>query len=383
MNKIKLKRSDWSKSLTLIATILFFISCEESSINPTSTLSVPETHAEQIEYLTSHLTILGKSALQAAKKESFKQELYAEVEKQFDGDYNVLFETLKAKLSNDKGLFGARLSGISNEDLEQSLNAFKGIDGDDFFPQIYIPHFEELKEQNIKTNSRVLTENSDPIIVINIGDGGPIKVPGYRLNEYDDLEDVGFLVDEEYAINNEVWVISLNERYFGEVEDAAWPAEDPTNARVMASPSAAVEWFQLKCRNEDWLNGAVEVNIISLISDWGFYNAEFNTYGNNQYEGGRIRTIKRKDWDKPQDVYYYILNDWNDRAPNMPYGNIVIFEYDAWPASKNVQWNHGGDIFDWTYRSSNSYYDVVTMYKSDYCCNPRNNSCISWYSSYF
>ena len=110
MNHFMLNRSIWSKSLAMIAVLLFFISCEESSVDPTPTSSVPETLSEQKEFLANHLTILGKSALQAAKEVTFKEEVYAEVEKQFDGDYTVLFETLKAKISNEKGLLGARLT---------------------------------------------------------------------------------------------------------------------------------------------------------------------------------------------------------------------------------------------------------------------------------
>jgi len=199
------------------------------------------------------------------------------------------------------------------------------------------------------------------------------------------LEETGFMVDEAYAMNNEVWVISINERYFGEEDPDDSDIMSNSNGRTAASPSAIIDQIKCKCHKESWAAGASEVHMILVASDWGFFNGDVNLYGNGQNEGGQIYKFRRKDVKKKRnkDVNFYILNDWNDRAPGMPYGNYVIFEYDTWPTGlKTVTWFHGNTPYEWEYRSNDIYYDYNTVYNSSFNGYYVNNSCIEWLGQY-
>ncbi len=266
----------------------------------------------------------------------------------------------------------------------EAVNAFKNIDGTDFFPQIYIPFYEELKAEKMNSNARVLTTDSDPVIVLFSGDDSQDVFPAYQLSDSGELEEAGFMVDEEFAMNNEVWVISLNERYFGDETDLAETGA-PSNGRTVASPSAIVDQIKCKCHKESWAAGASEVHIITIVSDYRFFNLDINLYGNGEHEGGQIYKFSRKDVKKKRskDVNFYILNDWNERAPGMPYGHYVIFEYDTWPTgTREVRWEQGGDMLKWEYRSADSFYDKNSVFNSNFNGYYVNNGCIEWSAQY-
>ena len=191
------------------------------------------------------------------------------------------------------------------------------------------------------------------------------------------------MIDEEFAQNNEVWVISLNERYFGE-NDSSSETNGSINGRTKSSPSAIVDQIKIKCHKESWAAGASEVNILTLFSNWGATVLDLNVYGNGVYEGGEIYKFSRKDVRKQnnKDVNFYILNDWDDRAPDMPYGNYVIFEYDTWPTGrKTIEWYVGATI-SIKYRSADIYYDLNTVYKTNFYEYYVNNGCIEWLGQY-
>lgn len=373
-----------ARMVFVLSIVLTINACDESSEVQKQTESIElQSQEDQMAYAKNHLKVLGQAAANVAKEPEFREMLYQEIEKQFDGDYNVLFETL-ANSTIDNVPTGARMATtvITEYDIYEALEAFKGIEGADFYPQIYIPFYEELKEQ--KTNSRVLTTDSNPVIVLFSGDDSQDVFPGYRLNDSGELEATGFMVDEAYAMNNEVWVISLNERYFGDEENET-ESSTPSNGRTMASPSAIVDQIKCKCHKESWAAGASEVHIITIVSDYRFFDLDINLYGKGENEGGRIYKFSRKDVKKKRnkDVNFYILNDWNDRAPGMPYGHYVIFEYDTWPTgTKEARWEQGGDILKWDYRSADGYYDKQTVYNSDFAYHYVNNGCIEWSAQY-
>ncbi len=126
--------------------------------------------------------------------------------------------------------------------------------------------------------------------------------------------------------------------------------------------------------------------MLLVVSDWGFENADVNTYGKGPYEGGQIYKFKRKDVRKKRskDVNFLILNNWNERAPGMPYGNYVIFEYDTWPtARRTATWWHGNTEYSHDYRSADGYYDLNTVYNSNFAYHSVNNGCIEWRSQYY
>jgi hypothetical protein len=373
-----------TKMVFVLSIVLTLNACQESiEVQKQDDPIELQSQESQKAYAKNHLRVLGQAAIGIAKEPEFREILYPEIEKQFDGDYNVLFETM-VNSTIDNVSTGARMAmSLKTEDnFYDALDAFKGIAGTDYYPQIYIPFYEELKEKQTNTNARVLSTDTDPVIVLFSGDDSQDVFPGYKLNDDGELEETDFMVDEEYAMNNEVWVISLNERYFGE-EDIAY--NRPTNGRTTASPSALVDQIKCKCNKETWAAGDSEVNIITIVSNYRFFELDINLYGNSDNEGGYIYKFSRNDVKnkRNKDVNFYILNDWNDRAPGMPYGHYVIFEYDTWPTGTKVaNWEQGGDILSWEYRSADEYYDKQTVINYDFAYHYVNNGCIEWSAQY-
>lgn len=195
------------------------------------------------------------------------------------------------------------------------------------------------------------------------------------------------MASEKFAIENEIWVISINERVdnTGEPMEIYKNAESKITSRTMASPSAIVDQIKCKCHKESWAAGASEVNIITIASDFGFFDFDVNLYSNGQNEGGEIYKFSRSDVSNQRnvDVNFFIINDWDERAPNKPYGNYVIFEYDTWPTgTRTATWELGGSTLNWEYRSADGYYDKQTVYKTNFSSHTVNNGCIEWRSEY-
>ena len=159
-----------------------------------------------------------------------------------------------------------------------------------------------------------------------------------------------------------------------------------TNARTQSTPSAYVDQIKCKCQKESWAAGRSEVHMLLVVSDWGFENGDVHTYGKGDHEGGQIYKFKRKDVRKERnkDVNFLILNNWDDRAPGMPWGNYVIFEYDTWPtALRKATWTHDNAEYTYEYRSADDYYDRRSVYKTQFAFLVRNEPCLEWRSQYY
>lgn len=90
------------------------------------------------EIAEKQMTIFGESILPRYDDAGFRDLVYAEIEKQFDGDFNVLIKTLAEK-------------NPESADLTNKLTAFydlvKKYDNRQHEPQIFIPFYEELKQK--------------------------------------------------------------------------------------------------------------------------------------------------------------------------------------------------------------------------------------------
>lgn len=125
---------------------------------------------------------------------NFREFLYGEIEKQFDGDYNVLIDVLLEKNVSSK-----------SKALEFSKRTTDAMQDQGVYPQLFIPFYEELKAEGT-------LGSKDPIIVFHTSDETIREYPGYILNDKDELQKLEYLISEEFAMKNEIWVISPNER---------------------------------------------------------------------------------------------------------------------------------------------------------------------------
>jgi hypothetical protein len=132
-----------------------------------------------------------------------KDFVYKEIERKFDGDYNVLLGNVEEEINQNYQ--------SKKGEINLSLDFFKN---NKLFPQIYIPNYDELKKRKI-------LGKENPAILFYVDENETGEYPGFKMNNKGELIEIDFLLTESYANNNEVWVISINER----VDEFGKPAE--------------------------------------------------------------------------------------------------------------------------------------------------------------
>jgi len=320
-----------------------------------------------------NLKTLGAAAAKSANDPNFRAMLYSEVEKQFDGDNNVLFKQLAENASQAN----ARTQGIMTEmSVTEAQDAFKAIEGTDYYPQVYIPYYEEMSAR--RAAGRVAIEDVPPIVLF--VDDTQDEFPAYALNETGELEETGQLIDEEYALAIEVWVISINETYFG--DDNTDGSSESTVVK-----SARIRGVKAKCNKESWAAGASEVHIITMLSSFNFTEGSLLLYGGRDFQGGQLKKIRRRDIGDWVGLNFKVILQWDNWPDTRDYANFVIFEYDSWPTGKrDVSFAHSAQqSYEIVYRSSHSKYSshIVTRDEWPQILNPAYaNNCIGWKSSF-
>jgi len=344
--------------------------------------------------------VLGQAALRMADDPQFRSVLYQEIEKQFDGDYNVLFEHLQYVRQRQNTYPGARMTDTHEigAGFLESIDAFKGIEGTDYYPQIYIPYYEALNERKGgSANMRVSSDHLSPVLVLYADDNPDDAFPGYQLDADGNLVDTGMLIDEEYAQNNEVWVMSLNEStcaYDSGVPEICDPksavgggSSHPGGGGGTVAPSARIYHLGIRCRKERWLGGKSEVRILVALSTIQLKNPIYQEFRRSgPYEWTMLINMHRKDVKKGKgwDIKRKVVDRWNDRWPDQTYISYCIFEYDAWPRGRRqVEFHNDGGSLYFDYRSGQSPYDQKTaIHQSNLSKVDIDNGCIFYTARY-
>ena len=142
----------------LLATFLFTTqSCKDvtNDLSPRkATLASERMSAigDPYKYTLDNLTMIGKGVLSASTNTNFRKMVYTEIDKKFDGDYNVLVNTLgenASKMNINLVQNIAKSIGTASDEMvnaQNAMNAFKNIEDNEYYPQVFIPFFEELKK---------------------------------------------------------------------------------------------------------------------------------------------------------------------------------------------------------------------------------------------
>lgn len=325
------------------------------------------TNLQEVKFAEDNLKVYGKSILSLQPDKEFRKSFYSSIEESFDGERNVLFKTLleidknptNAKKLNDKIL-------ANSEDV---LNAFNGIEGKNYYPQVFIPYYDELKDKG-KLSTK------PPTLVIYTHDSPNSLYQGYSLNDNGTLVELKTLISEDYAKENEVWVVSINER----VDDKGDVySEYKTNGRTLGAsyPNAKFVTIKIDSHKEVWVSGGSEVHIKRYLS---FYR--YDQYSSspavlqvtsedafNDGDGWRITEVKRKDVGKTLTVNWTYVGDWPNKYYNFQDGSsyhtdyfyYVVFEYDPWPTGMRTasipDLGLSGLFIPTNYRSADTYYN--------------------------
>lgn len=183
------KKRSFGTGLMLTLVIALGGGC---SLDPTDSKLLSEKNPE---LLMDSKLLLAKEILKASQDSEFRNFVLKGVREKFDGDYNFLLsnmnsKTVKARLFPNQN---ALINLISeNQNFENGL-------------QIYIPNFEE------KANARTTNIDSEVTLVFQETNESIKEVDGYKLID-NELIKLDFKISEEFAKDNEVWVLGYNER---------------------------------------------------------------------------------------------------------------------------------------------------------------------------
>ncbi len=196
------------KKFTVLASAaLIFAACnkEKNSPPPANLAAMSAVALDSAHYekrFDDIITTISYGIIDLVADQNFRNLVSTEVAKQFDGDDNVLIKQLDLLMSqkgiNLKNLIRASLNKYNKSELiplvDQAVDGFRYFN-DTLYSQIYIP-FIESKNITSTTPTISLNYNDDPVLV-------GIKKVGNTL--------VSTNINESYAKNNNIYVVSINE----------------------------------------------------------------------------------------------------------------------------------------------------------------------------
>ena len=353
-------------------------SCQKDLSKPNDTKEsiVNQTIEKQWIYVQENLKAIMKEMGPTLKDHSFKILIRNEVAKKFDGENNVLIKTLFANT-----IYSQR---FNTDKMSKALGAFKNLGGENLYPQIYIPFFEKHQANRNNTSARN-SSHEDGYIEFFIYDGneGPTSVPSYIYNEEGDIIPTGTIVNEAYASNNEIYVISINETVDNDGEIP--PPIVNSTSQTQSLVNFRIKDLTIKDNKESWLGGASEIHIKSNGTTWnhllgGSTSGLLVSIPNLRYTaqtelmGYEITKIPR------QEVGYLMPNINYPLHINWSVDNYfvdpivytyVIFEYDKWPAGLKTLASEIPSVLNPAYQ-----FDYMNFRSSNtpYGGNPNNHS---------
>ena len=295
-----------------------------------------KSRIDQNDYVSGHFKKIGESVLNLASNPVIRESIYREIDKKFDGDNNALINTLLTLSINSKFTISEK---ALHEEALKSSNAFFNIESKNFYPQLFIPFYEELLEKGVINRGSKLSGKNLPLLVFKIGDDEIDKVTGYLLDKSGKLIEFTSKINEEFAKQNEVWVISLNERVFSS-EDIQRISKNK-NFKQLSILTSKIEKLKVKVDYEDWTGGASDV----YINGW-YANANASPIGSSSPLGyinmypyvneRRIRDVSDSELNTTLTINW-IMNDstipWNP-ATLGNYMYFAIYESDSWPTAR-------------------------------------------------
>lgn len=344
--------------------LIGMVSCNEPL--PIDTSDSGQVNSKEIQLAQDKLKIYGQAVLSLGNNPDFRAELYSEIDKSFDGDRNVLFKTLI-----EEGRTNSRFARSLKDNLlalnPSALHAFNNIEGNNYFPQVFIPFYDELK-------ASAKLGVSNPNIIIYTHPSPNSVYQSYKLNSEGTLLP-DKLISENFAKENEVWVISINERVDN---DGLAITKANTNSKTSGAsyPNAKFVTIKIDTHKEEWVSGGSEVHIKRYLS---FYR--YDQYSSSQAvlqvtsedalndgDGWRIKEVNRKDVGKTLTVNWNYVGDWPNKYYNFSDGSsyhtdyfyYVVFEYDPWPTGMRTasipDLGLSGLTIPTNYRSADTYY---------------------------
>jgi hypothetical protein len=321
-------------------------------------------------YLESILMNTAKDIISESQKDAKSRSVvYAELEKNIDGDDNALID-----------VFYKQIPALNNDaDFKNSLLAFNDLEGSKYFPQIFVYNYNRLKAAG-------KIGKSNPILaVFYTGDEKSASAKAYKLNAAGNWEFVK-MVDEKAVENEEVWVFSLNETFVNTIDLSILPKEavPPHTSKTLPVEQKGddrckdgthywpyFEYMTIREHNESFLAGKSDI-WTKTYTGWNTPNSvnPCNSslpklmWTNNP--DGEVFIWKYMRYMIPNTAVKVVCGyagSWDPGPANVGGWqgdalNYVIFEKDTWPTGeKSADINNNGFNASYRYRSADNYYD--------------------------
>ena len=428
------------KNQVIFTLLLLFavgiMSCKKDKLNieepaPESSI-LKKSAVEQVKYAQQNLTKVASGLAKLAKNAEFVNFVHSEAAKKFDGEYEVLIETLKEN---------PRWATLLNTpEINEGLNAFKNLEGQNLYPQIYIPKMQNDEENNASRGNNLIGD----IKFVPFGGELPTdsifypngNYPSLQIGANDSLESGG-IVNEVYANENEVWIVSLNENVNSlrllmydpcggynpgdepcgggggggsgsgsggtgsgsgsgtgaDADPIEFSREYHPDMNLHLPINIKIENMIVRQHKESWVAGWSEIAIRAVLNtyngrDLGNPSAGFKEYKSTQVSGLGgiiIKQFTNKEIRRQTSKYvnYTLQNGWPTSQPfsDPIYFDYVIFEKDAWPQVSQDLFrqnfvhssNNFTDSYSLPYRSANTPYDIGRIINNSSMIFPPTN----------
>ena len=244
----------------------------------------------------------------------------------------------------------------------EALAAFRNIDGNNYYPQIFIPDYEDYYQKE-----------GDPVVVIYVTDkpsrDGSYSYIGYKyenggLVEYQ-------MIDEQVLQQERVWVISINENVdnIGELPTSSYGGQMVNNGRAGRIDRLAV--YDAK---ESWAGGASELRIRGVLESWNGLDSDGQVGGRptvvstSRPTGMSIKNIGRNEIGSEIEIDYplHFLEEDSKFLEDEVQLAFVLFEADVWPndVSQATYRLANGEQRMFKYCSAQEHYDVGSVFTS-------------------
>lgn len=317
LNTLKMKKV---KALMLILILSnLSISCEENStisdFEQNNALVNDEIlRKEKIENYKKIGTVVLRTI---SNNESFKELVYQECLKQKYGDYDIKLKDLL--VLNERELFW---DDKTIEEIETYVHNLEKLTP--YETIIFIPFTESLDEeiiQNTVTNFQKSMNPADTKIVFKDEyDSTNLTCPGYSLID-DDLNYDGD-VDEDYAWENDIWVIGPAEFNNGTVPELT--NEDPNTTDGGSIPTTNIS--RVEGRAE--YGGIIQITDRGAVEPWisGKFEMKYIVFS------AAGTKIKEKSFGKTRRKHFKDNKwvDYNDFIANWNTSNLGNFMIEAW-----------------------------------------------------
>jgi hypothetical protein len=218
---VKLKLFKMNKQFSKVALfsamfLVLFNACQKDNEQSSAVAKTEISGKNGYLAFKDELAVLKEAFIPVSINPTFRKVVYQEVAKKFDGEDNVLIKTLITSCKKE----GFDLEAALNKNLPAGQNVQSILGGlvrkgKKRHAHLYIPNFDNVVSADLRSGSGLNTRNANyPTLVSRPDNESILNLTGteYNGSTYVTVPNV----NEAYSMNNEVWVMSVNERVNGE-----------------------------------------------------------------------------------------------------------------------------------------------------------------------